>query len=227
MPEQQGTSGIGGWIRRFGSRLGFGRKRSTRTSTAFTGAFIALAAKMAKADGIAIETEWMAFERFLDVPEHEKANVRRVYDLSKQDVAGADVLARRIREMLGDDPRLKRDVLDCLLYVACSDGVLHPAENEFVSGIATMLGFSKAEFRSIRALFVHDADSPYEVLGLSPDASDAEIKARYRAAVAEVHPDRMMAAGAPAGVIKAATAKLAAINVAHEAILAQRQGGGN
>ncbi len=58
------------------------------------------------------------------------------------------------------------------------------------------------------------------------DATDAEIKARYRAVVAEIHPDRLMAAGAPAAVIKAATAKLAAINVAHEAILAERRGGG-
>src|SRR3990172_1767737 len=142
MQEEQGTSGLGGWIRRFRDRLGFGRKRTARTSTAFTSAFIALSAKMAKADGVAIEMEWEAFERFLDVAEHEKANVRRVYDLAKQEVAGADILARRIREMLGDDPQLKRDVLDCLLYVACSDGVLHPAEDEFVSGIAATLGFS-------------------------------------------------------------------------------------
>ncbi len=181
---------------------------------------------MAKADGIAVEAEWAAFERFLEVAENEKANVRRVYDLAKQDTAGADTLAHRIRGMLGDDPQLKRDVLDCLLCVACSDGVLHPAEDEFVAGIAGTLGFSKAEFRSIRALFVADPDSPYEVLGLSPGATDAEVKARYRAIVAEIHPDRLVSTGVPAAVVKAATAKLAAINVAHEAILAERRGGG-
>ena len=219
------TAGLRARLARVLRRFGIGQSRSGRSSTAFTSAFVALAAKMAKADGVAVDAEWEAFESFLEVPADEKANVRRVYDLAKQDTGGADVHARNISALLGDDAQLRRDVLECLLCIACSDGVLHPAEDEFLASVAVTLGFSMAEFRSIRALFVRDADSPYDVLGLAPDATDGEVKARYRTAAAETHPDRLTAAAAPAAVIKAANAKLAAINAAHDAILAERRGG--
>jgi DnaJ like chaperone protein len=59
-----------------------------------------------------------------------------------------------------------------------------------------------------------------------PDASEKEIKARYRKLVQETHPDRLIADGAPPGVVKAATAKLAHINAAYEEIAAERGFGG-
>lgn len=207
-------------------RFGFRRKGSARSSVAFTSAFIALAAKMAKADGVAVPAEWEAFERFLEVPERERTNVRRLYDLAKQDAAGADIHAARIGVMLGDNVGMKRDVLECLLCVACADGVLHPAEDAFLAKVASTLGFKPDDFRTIRALFVRDPTSPYDVLGLTPDASDAAVKARYRVIAAESHPDRLIAAGAPAAVVKAANAKLAGINVAYDAILEQRRAKG-
>ena len=201
------------------------RKRRGSQSAAFTSAFVALAAKMAKADGVAVASEWEAFERFIDVPAHEVPNIKRLYDSAKADTAGAAVYSRRIARMLDGDQALKRDVLECLLYVACADGVLHPAENSFVLDVAKAFGVSETEFRSIRSHFVRDEESPYEVLGLAPDAPDAEIKARYRKLATENHPDRLTANGAPAALIKTATAKLAAINAAHEAILKERRMG--
>jgi DnaJ like chaperone protein len=113
-------------------------------------------------------------------------------------------------------------VLECLIYVACSDGVLHPAEDEFLRIVADKFGVSPADFRKMRAMFVRDADNPYEILDLPPDATDSQVKSRYRALVAELHPDRLIAAGAEPPLIKAATAKLATINAAYEAILAER-----
>lgn len=218
---------IGGlidWLRSLGRRLRPGGVSAAQHSAAFTSAFISLAAKMAKADGVAVAAEWEAFEKFLEVPEREHANVRHVYDLAKQDTAGADEHASRIKALLVDQPDTLREVLECLLYVACSDGMLHPAEDEFLTGIAARLGFSSVDYRALRASFVRDPESPYEVLGLPPDASDREIKQRYRQLAAKSHPDRLIASGAPAAVIKAETARLAAINAAYERIEAERRG---
>ncbi len=190
---------------------------------AFTSAFVSLAAKMAKADGVASAAEAETFERFLDVEASELDNVRRLYRQAERDITGFEVYADRIATMLAQDSDTKRRVFECLFYVACSDGILHPAEDQFLHEVAVRFGYDEHTYLAIRATFVHDPDSPYAVLDIAPDASDRVIKARYRKLVAENHPDRLIAAGAPAGVIKAATAKVAAFNGAYEQIEAARR----
>lgn len=205
--------------------FGFGRCSwaNPERCAAFTSAFISLAAKMAKADGVAVAAEAETFERFLDVADHELTNVRRLYAQAQQDTTGFEAYADRIAKMLANDPANKRRVFECLFYVACSDHILHPAEDQFLQEVARRFGYDEHTYRAIRATFVHDPDSPYTVLDVAPDASDRAIKARYRKLVAENHPDRLIASGAPAGVIKAATAKIAAFNAAYEQIQADRR----
>lgn len=224
--EQLERSPSGWWaslVSQFAGWVGLVRRKGRR-SAAFTAAFTALAAKMAAADGVAIKVEADAFEKFLEVGPDECAEVRRVYDLAKEDVIGYEVYADRISSLLADDPETKRRVFECLMYIACADGVLHPAEDHFLKTVACRFGYSDVEFRTIRALFVYDPDSPYAVLGIAPDASMPEVKARWRSLVRKCHPDRLTADGAPPAVVKAAAAKIAAINAAYEAIQSERRG---
>ncbi len=189
---------------------------------AFTMAFVGLAAKMAKADGVAVEVETQAFERCFFVPPEERANVDRVYRLAAQDVAGFEVYAERIARLLADEPALLRDVFECLFNIAAADGVLHSAEEAFLEEVARRFGFDEREYRRVRSLFVRDPDSPYEVLGLPPDASDEELAARRKALVRENHPDRLAAEGVPIEFLVIADRKMAAINAAYDAIRAER-----
>src|SRR5262249_3471718 len=127
-----------------------------------------------------------------------------------------------IAKLLAREPGLKINVLECLLYVACSDGVLHPAEDAFLRIVAEKFGVSEGDFKRLRAMFVHDPHCPYDLLGITSDATLAEVKARYRHLVTHCHPDRLMASGAKAAIVKAATAKMAAINVAYGTIMKDR-----
>lgn len=216
----------GGVLARLLTRLGASallRRPPAYHTAAFTGAYVALAAKMAAADGIAVRAEAVAFESCLDVAEADRGGLRRLYDLAKADTAGYEVYADRIAAMLQNEPEIKRNVFDCLMHVACSDGILHPAEDHFLHTVAARFGYSDAEFHHIRSLFVHVADSPYAVLELTPGATDAEIKSRYRKLAAEHHPDRLAAAGAPPAVVRSANAKLAAINAAYQEIMSERR----
>jgi DnaJ like chaperone protein len=188
-------------------------------SDAVTGAFVALAAKMAKADGVAVAAEWQALERFLEIPDGERERVHRLYEQAKSDTGGAEALAEHVAQGFAGDADGPRQVLECLLYVACSDGVMHPAEDAFLTSVATALGIGEGEYRHLRALFVHDAEDPHVVLGVPHGASPAEIRARYRQEAARLHPDRLIAVGASPAVIKAATAELAALNVAYETLV--------
>lgn len=185
--------------------------------------FVALAAKMAMADGVAVAAEAAAFEKFVDATCSETQAMRRVYDLAKQHTAGYEHYARRIGYILRDEPETRRAVLECLMYVACSDGVLHPKEDEFLHVIASAFSIPETEFKRIRCQFVRDFDCPFEVLGLPPSASFGEVKARYRRLVQDLHPDRLIGRGAPLAAQKTAAAKLAQINTAFEQIEKERR----
>jgi DnaJ like chaperone protein len=191
-------------------------------SVAFTIAVTTLAAKMAKADGVALPVEERAFESLLEIPPGEVENVRRVYDLAKETAAGYEAYAGQIARLLKGDAEFQVGVLECLFHIAAADGILHPDEDLFLRRVAEILGVDRQVFLTIRASFIHDPHSPYEILGLAPDATDAEIKARHRALVREHHPDRLAASGVPPEYRAAADRRLAAINAAHEAIRRDR-----
>ncbi len=211
-------SRLAGWLRPAGL---FSQRPSSETA-AFTMAVVGLAAKMAKADGVAVAVEAQAFERCFRVPPDEMLNARRLFDLAARDVAGFDAYAARIAGMLRNDRARLKQVLECLFHIATADHMIHAAEAEFLAQVAHIFGMSDDELLAVRAMFVHDPDSPYAVLGVSPDLPNAELRAHYLRLVKEGHPDRLTAAGAPRELIAVADRKLAAINAAYEQIVAGR-----
>ena len=64
--------------------------------------------------------------------------------------------------------------------------------------------------------------NPYEVLGVSPDASDAEIKKAYRELARKYHPDNYQ----DNPLADLAEEKMKEINDAYDAITKSREGGG-
>ena len=189
---------------------------------AFTVAVIALSAKMARSDGVVSRHEMEAFEQIFRFDPAESANVAHVFNLAKQDVAGFETYADQVATLLKDDRKLLQHVLEGLLYVAAADGALHPKEDEFLKAIAVRFGVTESEFRFFRARFVIDHGNPFDVLKLSPDTGNDEIKAQYRKLVRDNHPDKLMAAGVPAEFVALATRKLAAINAAYDTIAKER-----
>lgn len=198
------------------------RVRAPEKSVAFTIGLIALSAKMAKSDGVVTSDEVEAFNQVMRVPPEEAERVRQVFDLAKQDVAGYDSYARQIAELLADDRAMMLQVLEGLFVVAAADGVLHEREETFLRSVSDIFGLPPSEFRYVRALFVRDAGNPYEILGVAPSATDAEIKARHRKLVAQIHPDRLAGQGERIEIIEAANRKLAAINAAFDTLRKER-----
>jgi DnaJ like chaperone protein len=189
----------------------------------FTIAVIALSGKMAKADGQVSDAELDVFHRVFRVPDNEQVNVRRIFNLARQDIAGYEHYAGQIARILVGNPALLEDILDGLFEIAKADGVLHPCEAKFLERVAEIFGFAPNEFRRIRAShFAPDLSDPYVILGLSYSADEDEMKQTYRRLVRENHPDSLMARGVPPEFIKLANDKLAAINAAYEKIRAER-----
>jgi DnaJ like chaperone protein len=196
--------------------------RSGVRGAGFTIAVVSLCAKMSKADGIALSIEAETFERMFRFDPGEMVNVRRVFDNAKTDVAGFETYARSIAASLADDPDIKLAVFEALFQIATADTILHEAEDAFLADVAEIFGVSPREYRAIRAQFVHDETDPYVVLAIAHDASDEQVKARYRALVRDHHPDRLMARGVPQEFLDAATEQMAMINAAYDAITRER-----
>lgn len=194
-----------------------------RRRVAFSIAMIALSAKMAKADGVVTQDEVRAFQQIFLIPDEETRNVARLYDLAKQDTAGFEFYARRLAALCGSgEPNcaMLEDILDGLFHIAKADGVVHEREVAFLSRIAELFAIEPAHFERIlaRHALASGRGDPYAVLGVGVGASFDEVKKRYRALVAENHPDRLIARGVPAEFLAIATTRLAAINAAYEMI---------
>ena len=197
--------------------------RESDPGVTFTIAVVALAGKMARADGVVSEEEFRVFRQAFGVPPEEEGNVQRIFNLARQDIAGFEYYAGQIARLFVGNPAMLEDVLDGLFEIAKADGVLHPCEARFLERVAEIFGFAPNEFRRIRAShFAPELTDPYVILGLSYAADEDELKQTYRRLVRENHPDSLMARGVPAEFIKLATDKLAAINTAYEKICAER-----
>ncbi len=197
----------------------FARPKPADRSVAFTIAVIALGAKMAKADGRVTRDEVTAFREVFVIPETEEANAARVFNLARQDVAGFETYARRIRRMFEDDDRVLTDLLEGLFHIAVADGEYHPKEDAFLQSVAGALGLGDRCFRAMRARYVEGAPrDPYDVLGVAPDAPIEAVREAWKRAVRDSHPDRMLARGVPEEAVKLAERRLVAVNQAWEEI---------
>ena len=198
------------------------RERDPQSSVAFTIGMIALGAKMAKADGVVTSDEVTAFRQVFEVQPEELANVARVFNLAKQDVAGYDAYARQVARLFTDRPEVLEDVMDGLFHIAKADGIVRDEELAYLESVAEIFGLQH-RFRCIRARHVKaEEDDPYEILGIEPCAEDNELRSHYRQLVRDNHPDKHIAAGVPEELITIATERLAAINSAYETVARER-----
>jgi DnaJ like chaperone protein len=196
-------------------------------SVGFTIAVIALGAKMAKADGLVTRDEVAAFREVFAIAPAEEQNASRVFNLARQDVAGYDAYARKIGALFGAGDPVLVDVLEGLFHIATADGEYHPHEDAFLRDVTRIFGLSDGCFRGMLSRFVPEAPpDPYDILGVSPDAADDEVRAAWGRAVRESHPDRMISRGLPPEALRLAERRLVDINKAWEEIRAERRRAG-
>jgi DnaJ like chaperone protein len=191
-------------------------------SVAFTIAVIALGAKMAKADGQVTRDEVAAFRSVFAIPEGEEANAARVFNLARQDVAGFDSYARQIAAMFEGDRDTLIDLMEGLFQIAVADGDYHQSEDAFLHEVASIFGLRDCCFRGLRERYAPDAaHDPYDVLDVDPGAPLADVRAAWKRAVRESHPDRLIARGVPPEAVRLAERRLIAVNRAWEEIQAR------
>ncbi len=196
----------------------------------FAVALTSLAAKVAKADGRVTQNEIEAYDTFLrdrmGMSVAERKSAAKVFNHARDDDTPASEFALQLGQLLQTQPDRLRDIITILFVVALADGVQHPAEEELIRRIARDMGLSSGDYQSCKANFSavqgEPKVSPYEVLGVSANASNADVRAAHRRIVREYHPDVLQSKGMPEEFMKFANEKLIAANEAWSRIKDER-----
>ena len=191
---------------------------------AFTVAVIALSAKMAKVDGAVTRDEIAAFRERVPIPPEEVAGVGKFWDQAKQSPHGFEAYASEVAAVFGPKSNVLEQILDLLFYIAEADGDVTPKEKEYLANVAEIFGFTENDLNRMFAQYGEAIrQRPWEVLGVSKDISDEDLKKRWKELAKENHPDKLTADGMPDDFIESAKAKMAEINVAYETMVKMRK----
>jgi DnaJ like chaperone protein len=182
--------------------------------------------KLAKADGQVSRDEIVMVSRFmrdeLGLSPDDQLHAQKIFNEAKNSPDGFEDYARQFATIFGADPRMRAVMLDLLTRLAAADGQVHPAEEEMLRQAAHIFGLSGHTFDDMVASRGKDVRRHYATLGLPVDASEDEIKSKYRRLVVEYHPDKVVSKGLPEEFVELAEKKLREIQEAYEAIKQER-----
>ena len=203
------------------SGAGSGTQQYGQTQSGdFSLSLLILTAAVMKADGTVKRSELDYVKRFLDnnfgtakSPQY----IKMLGEILKQDLNVQDV-SRQIAQYMDYGSRMM--LIQYLFGIAQSDGKNHPSEIDMIQLIAGFMGINVKDYESIKAMFVEDTGSAYQILEVSADASNDEIKKAYRDLAKKHHPDRVAHLGED--VKNAAEEKFTKLNAAYEAVKEER-----
>lgn len=187
-----------------------------------TTGLIALAAKMARADGVVLRSEIAAFEAIIEVPDGDRRMVESLFRLAQGSTAGFQAYAAQLATAFSDEPHLLDDVIEGLFLIAKADGAVHEAEAEYLRQVAFAFGRDEAWFAAALERHVHLDGDPYLAIGAERSWDDLALKAHHRRLVRNHHPDREIGRGLPLEAVRIATDRLASINAAWDRIALER-----
>ena len=154
-----------------------------------------------------LQESLIAAERLL---QREKDNFKEVYS--------TDELEAQIAANMDYSQRLQ--LLNFLVMIAQADGSVPRGEVDALREVARCMGLADSELDSMLKLSGGTLDDAYAVLGVSPDATDDEVRRAYRTLALKHHPDRVAALGDD--IRRAAEKKFQEINEAKERIYKAR-----
>ncbi len=203
-----------------GSGSGYDPSQATTRPGDFGVSLVILAASVMKADGTVMKSELEYVKAFFIRQfgiEGSERYVLLLRDVLKQDVR-TDEVAAQIRSFMEYSSRLQ--LVHFLFGIAGADGQFSETEVNLIQQISRQLGLSLGDYTSIKAMFVKDSSSAYQILGLTTAATDEDVKKAYRQMAVLHHPDKVGHLGEE--VQHAAKEKFQQINAAYDQIKKER-----
>lgn len=222
--------GLGWWLgRRIKRRLNVARMR---IQEGFLESIFSVMGCLCQADGKVTDGELGVAEKLFDqmrLQGEQRARARAAFERGRADDFDLNAELASVNRLTRHQPVMRQVFLQVQLSAIAADGVLHDAEHEMILRVARGVGCSDAEVQQIEAM-LHGAAAnsqgaseealkdAYQVLGVSEDASDAEVKKAYRRLMSQNHPDKLAGKGLPESMREVAQARTSEISNAYERI---------
>ena len=225
-----------------------GGASGTNPARVFCASAAAMLAKMAKADGRITKSEIASVEeafRRLGFSHEMRSYAVKVFRQAKDDRHTIYTYAQNFAATVVN-PEIRVLFYELLWDLACADGVVSSDELAILQRITPYLNipadwfvvFAHERMRNAGGASSgrggssrHSAPPPpgneledaYRQLGVSPSASNDEVKKAYRQMAKKYHPDALRAQGLPEAMIGKATERMSKINAAWSLIRDHRK----
>ncbi|HEX2138997.1 MAG TPA: co-chaperone DjlA [Woeseiaceae bacterium] len=192
---------------------------------------------LCKADGTVTRDEIKVAEALfarLHLSAEQREAAKAAFNRGKSPGFDLDAEIAKLRQVSRGRGPLLQIFLQVQLTAIAADGGVHPAEHEMLVRMARGLGLSEADVAQLEAMLRtgtgtgarptrQKLDDAYAALGVSPSASDAEIKRKYRRLMSQNHPDKLAGKGLPESMREVAEERTREISTAYRLIREARQ----
>ena len=182
---------------------------------------LVLSSAVIKADGTVNQSELNCAREFIrrSFGEAVVDDAMRMLDSFNRQQVNIYTVGDQIASNMNYSQRLQ--LFHYLVQIATTDGVFSKSEKSVLEAIGSVIRLTTGDVNSVIAMFYKENDeSAYAVLGISPNATDDEVKSAYRRMAMKNHPDKVATLGPE--VQKAAEEKFRQIQDAYEIIKRQR-----
>ncbi len=199
----------------------------------FQSALFGCLGHLAKADGKVSEAEIRVAEQLMQQlrlsPQQRKMAINQFRRGKSSDYPLESELAP-FAAMTRTMPHLRRLFIEILLNGALSDGAISAAERRVLERVVRALQVGIAELEQLINMRHHQhaarsstpqAD-PYQVLGISRQANDQDIKKAYRQLMSQYHPDKMSGRQVPKTMRDYADRRVREVRAAYDTLRKQR-----
>jgi len=186
----------------------------------FAMSLLVLSAAVMKADGKVVKSELEYVKNFF-LSQFGLEETNRLILILKE-VLNQEINLRDVSVQVGQfmDYPSRLQLLHYLFGIATADRQIDKSEEQVIEQISGYMGIDSSDYTSIKAMFVRNINNAYDILELTPEATDEEVKKTYRRLAVQYHPDKVAHLGED--IKKAATKKFQNLNAAYDEIKKQR-----
>jgi DnaJ like chaperone protein len=214
------------------------------TQREFFGALFSTLGHLSKADGQVTDSEIRMVEALMarmQISGEERQRAIRHFNQGKAEGFDLQSALQGFVQRSAVRQDLRMMFMEILVEAAFSSGKVTPAEHAVLLRVATALRIPGQVFSAMmnargptgqhgrqgggrRAVnqAAPTLEQAYAKLGLTPKASDSEIKRAYRKLVSQYHPDKLVSRGLPEEMMEMAKTRVRDINTAYDQVKQSR-----